>query len=184
MIINITSVTEQIGNRSDPYIEWGVVTKRTTSMAGARELTAVVTQLRRALRRSIRTDYPWEARPIAQIEVLQTLRDTGPIRLGDLAARLNLAQSTVSTLVSGLVSGELVSRAVDTRDRRASAIELSDAGRSYLGEWDAAHQRRIGSALHTLDVAERHAVLAALPALARLVDALNADAPSADSRRD
>jgi DNA-binding MarR family transcriptional regulator len=150
-------------------------------MAGARELTAVVTQLRRALRRSIRTDYPWEARSIAQIEVLQTLRDTGPIRLGDLAARLNLAQSTVSTLVSGLVSGELVTRAVDTRDRRASAIELSESGRTYLGEWDAAHQRRIGSALRTLGGADRDAVLAALPALARLGDALNAEVAPVDA---
>jgi DNA-binding MarR family transcriptional regulator len=154
-----------------------MVARRSVSSAGVRELTAVITQLRRALRRSIRTDYPWEARPIAQIEVLQTLRDTGAVRLGDLAARLKLAQSTVSTLVSGLVNDELVTRDVDARDRRATVIDLAPAGHDYLGEWDAAHQRRIGTALSALEPGERDHVLAALPALARLVDALNAGPP-------
>ena len=110
----------------------------TVPAARVRELTAVVTQLRRALRRSIRLEAAWRSRPIAQVEVLQMLRETGPVRLGDLAGRLNLAQSTVSALVSGLVADDLVSREVDGPE------------------------------------ADRAAVLAALPALGRLVEALNA----------
>ncbi len=143
--------------------------------ARVRELTTVVTQLRRALRRSIRLEPAWRSRPIAQVEVLQMLRETGPVRLGDLAARLNLAQSTVSALVSGLVTDDLASREVDGRDRRAMVVTLSPAGRAHLADWDAAHRRRLGAALRTLDDADRAAVLAALPALDRLVSALNAD---------
>jgi DNA-binding MarR family transcriptional regulator len=155
-----------------------MVSRRAVSGAGAHELTAVVTQLRRALRRSIRTEYPWEARPMAQVEVLQALRDLGTVRLGDLAVRLNLAQSTVSGLVSGLVNEGLVEREVDARDRRATVVGVSPAGQDYLAEWDDAHQRRIGSALHHLDAGDRDRILAALPALDRLVVALNAADPT------
>ena len=146
--------------------------------AQARELTAVITQLRRALRRSIRLDPAWQSRPIAQVEVLQMLRETGPVRLGDLAARLNLAQSTVSALVSSLVADELVSREVDERDRRALVVALSPAGRAQLTAWDAAHRRRLAAALLSLDERDRASVSAALPALGRLAGALHADANS------
>jgi DNA-binding MarR family transcriptional regulator len=145
------------------------------SPAQARELTDVVTRLRRALRRSIRTDYPWEARPMAQVEVLQSLRDTGPTRLGDLAARLHLAQSTVSSLVGRLLDDGLLTRGVDANDRRASVIELSEPGRQQLSDWDDAHERRIGSALRALSAHDRDCVRAALPALERLVGALTDD---------
>jgi len=37
-------------------------------------LTELVTRLRRVLRASIRTDYPWESLPMAQVELLQRLR--------------------------------------------------------------------------------------------------------------
>lgn len=146
------------------------------SPTGARELTAAVTQLRRALRRSIRVDYPWEARPIAQIEVLQMLGDSGAVRLGDLAARLNLAQSTVSGLVSALVAEHLVARDVDERDRRAMVVQLTEAGRAQLAEWDAAHRERLAGALDRLNPDDRARVLAAVPALGRLAAELNADA--------
>lgn len=135
-------------------------------------LTDVITQLRRVLRRSIRTDYPWERWTMAQVEVLQTLDESGPIRINELAERLRLAQSTVSTLLGTLTTAKLVLRQSDPADRRASVVELTPDGRRDLSEWLAAHQRRIGSALGRLDAADRAAVLAALPALGRLVDAL------------
>lgn len=141
----------------------------------ARGLTDVVARLRRALRRSIRSDYPWEARPMAQVEVLQTLHDAGPIRIGDLAVRLNLAQSTVSTLVGRLLSDGLVERGVDRQDRRAAVLSLSPAGVADLAAWDDAHQQRLGRALATLRTDEQRRIAAALPALGRLVEALEAE---------
>jgi DNA-binding MarR family transcriptional regulator len=138
-----------------------------------RELTAVVTQLRRALRRSIRTDFPWEARPPAQIEVLQALREAGPMRLGELANRLSMAQSTMSALVTALHSASLVDRAADARDRRAAVVRLTALGRRHLREWDAAHRRRLGRALRVLSADDRAEIAGALPALARLAETLN-----------
>lgn len=152
-----------------------MATERSDTGAVTLELTAAVTQLRRALRRSIRTDFPWEARPPAQVEVLQTLRETGPLRLGELAGQLNLAQSTMSALVTALLRDGLVDRTVDSRDRRAVVVALTGQGRSYLGGWDAAHRRRLGRALHALTAADRAQIAAALPSLSRLAETLNRD---------
>src|SRR5579875_492246 len=100
----------------------------TVSAQDSRELTDVITRLRRALRRAIRDEYPWEQRPIAQMEVLQTLDERGPMRIGDLADRLRLAQSTVSALVGKLLAAGLVVRDTDPQDRRASVLTLSAQG--------------------------------------------------------
>jgi DNA-binding MarR family transcriptional regulator len=138
----------------------------------ARQLTDVVARLRRVLRASIRADYPWESLPMAQVELLQSLAETAPARVGDLAARQRLAPSTVSGLISQMINAGLVERGTDPRDRRVAVVALSEAGREQLAEWNAAHQRRIAAALAELEPAERAAIDGALPALARLVDQL------------
>jgi DNA-binding MarR family transcriptional regulator len=147
---------------------------RTVTAASTRELSDVVTRLRRALRRSIRTDYPWEARPMAQVEVLQSVAESGPTRVSELADRLRLAQSTVSTLVGTLAAAGLLTRDVHPDDRRASVVALTPAGAEDMRHWDAAHRRRLSAALRTLAAGDREMILDALPALGRLVDALNA----------
>ncbi|GAA1896766.1 MarR family winged helix-turn-helix transcriptional regulator [Streptantibioticus ferralitis] len=139
----------------------------------ARLLTEAVTRLRRALRASIRTDYPWEQLPMAQVELLQVLAEHSPARIGDLAARQRLATSTVSGLIGQMISAGLVARAVDPADRRASAVTLTDAGRAQLAAWAEAHERRLDAALGALDEADRAIVRAALPALFRLADHLD-----------
>ena len=146
--------------------------------ATAHQLTDVVTRLRRALRTSIRTEYPWEALPMAQIELMQALSDQSPARVGDLAARQRLSASTVSGLIGQLMTAGLVVRGTHADDRRVAVVELTDAGRRQLADWQAAHQRRIGAALERLSEGEQAAVAAALPALAKLVEHLVAGSGS------
>ena len=141
-------------------------------------LTDIVTRLRRVLRASIRSDYPWEKLPMAQIEILQRLHAEPGLRVNDLAERHRLANNTVSVLVQQLVVAGLVTRAPDPADRRAVRLDLTDQGRRMLSEWRQAHERRFDAALDRLAVADRTALLAALPALSRLVDELE----SAESR--
>src|SRR5512139_1521465 len=136
--------------------------------SAAYRLTDVVTRLRRALRTSIRTEYPWESLPMAQIELMQSLNDSSPARVGDLAARLRLSASTVSGLISQLMSAGLVNRGTHPEDRRVAVVGLTEAGHAQLAGWQAAHQRRIGAALGQLSEEDRGAVTAALPALAKL----------------
>lgn len=144
-------------------------------------LTDIVTRLRRVLRASIRSDYPWEKLPMAQVEILQRLHAEPGLRVNNLAERHRLANNTVSVLVQQLVVAGLVVRTTDASDRRAVRLELSDQGRTMLAEWRRAHERRIDAALGRLDTADRSAILAALPALSRLVDELeSAEAVGAD----
>lgn len=134
----------------------------------AHGLTEVVTRLRRALRASIRTEIAWEALPMAQVELMQSLADQSPARISTLADRLHLANSTVSGLVGQLIAGGLIERGTDPEDRRAAVVELSPAGRATLQRWEAAHERRIVSALAQLGVEQRRAIDLALPALGEL----------------
>jgi DNA-binding MarR family transcriptional regulator len=139
----------------------------------ARLLTEAVTRLRRALRASIRTEYPWETLPMAQVELLQVLGEHSPARIGDLATRQRLAASTVSGLIGQMITAGLVAREVDPADRRASVVTLTDAGREQLAAWTAAHERRMDAALATLDDADRAAITDALPALFALAERLD-----------
>lgn len=136
------------------------------------ELTAVVTRLRRALRRSVRSTYPWEVLPVAQVELLQALQELGTARIGHVAAFLQLAPNTVSMLAQQLVEAGLVTRDLDRRDRRAAVLALTDAGRARLDGWDAAHEQRLADALSVLTVSDQTAISRALPALGRLVEQL------------
>lgn len=145
--------------------------------ADAHRLTDVVTRLRRALRTSIRTDYPWESLPMAQVELLMCVADHEPARVGELAELLRLAPNTVSGLVQQLGDARLVLRAVDPADRRVARVTLTDAGRAKLHDWQQAHERRISAALDTLSAPDRASVLTALPALDRLVTALSEPEP-------
>jgi DNA-binding MarR family transcriptional regulator len=142
----------------------------------ARLLTEAVTRLRRALRSSIRTDYPWETLPMAQVELLQVLGEHSPVRISDLAARRRLAPSTVSGLIGQMIAAGLVTREVDSADRRASVVTLTGAGRAKLDAWTTAHERRIDAALAALDDSSRAAITRALPALFQLAEQLDESA--------
>jgi DNA-binding MarR family transcriptional regulator len=147
-------------------------TVQRVAASDAQQLTDVVTRLRRALRTSIRTDYPWESLPMAQVELLMALADHAPAKIGRLAELQRLAPNTVSGLVQQLVESGLASRETDPADRRVARVTLTDAGHRQLDEWKAAHERRIGSALARLDVTDRAAIMLALPGLDELVEQL------------
>jgi DNA-binding MarR family transcriptional regulator len=166
---------------SQSHPETSVSEAHTGVNPDARLVTAAVTRLRRELRKSIRSDYPWETLPMAQVELLQVLGEHSPTRVGDLAARQRLAPSTVSGLIGQMMTSGLVARDVDPADRRASVVTLTDAGRDQLTAWTQAHERRLDAALHALDDDERAALGAALPALFHLAEYLGeppADSPS------
>ena len=152
---------------SSPLVPDSAAESHDPAVEHARRLTDTVTRLRRALRSSIRTDYPWESLPMAQVELLQTLA-AAPLRVGELAARQRLAPNTVSGLVGKLLEAGFVDRQADPGDRRTARIALTPAGRRQLDDWQHAHERRIG----TLDPADREAVVQALPALEKLARAL------------
>ena len=136
------------------------------------QLAEVVTRLRRSLRAGVRTEYAWERLPMAQVELLQRLADEPGLRVTELAARHRLATNTVSTLVQQMVDAGLVQRSPDPADRRATTITLTADGHAQLLGWLQANARRLQEALAELGAADRGAILDVVPALTRLVEAL------------
>jgi len=147
------------------------------SASEVQRLTEALTQLRRALRRGIRTTMSWESLPMAQVELLALLSERPALRSRDVAQALRLAPNTVSTLVSTMTRTGLLERRPDVEDRRAGRISLSPDGREQLWRWQSAHEDLLGGALDRLDERSRAQLVAALPALEQLVRALSALPP-------
>lgn len=149
-----------------------VETAQPEMMPGSSRLTDLVTRIRRVLRSSVRSEIPWEALPMAQVEVLQRLEDEPGIRVSDMARRHRLATNTVSTIVQQMVVAGMVERETDPHDRRAVSLRLTDHGAATLARWRRANQERLSLAMEGLTEAELKALDKALPALTSLVQNL------------
>jgi len=69
---------------------------------------------------------------------LAVLQQSGPMRLGELAAMSQVAQPTMTKIVAGLVEREWVKRIADADDARAWQIGISARGIIQLTEWRSA----------------------------------------------
>lgn len=153
---------------------------RASSAAELDALADVVTRLRRALRRVVRSDLPFETLPMAQIEVMQLLAERPGLRAGEVGEALLLAPTTVSTLVGALLTQDLIDRRADPADRRAWQLHLTKEGKQRLADWQQANRRVMRDAASQLDGSDLRALREAVPALAKLVAQLddNRDAES------
>ncbi len=136
------------------------------------ELTDVITRLRRSLRSSVRAELPWEALPMAQVELLQRLADEPGLGVSELAERQRLARNTVSNLVQQMVVAGLLERRGRDDDRRAVTLTLTERGHEQLALWRRANEDRVHDALEGLASGDRSAIAAALPALRAFADRL------------
>lgn len=144
-------------------------TSSSTMAPGSWQLTDLVTRIRRVLRSSVRSEIPWEALPMAQVEVLQRLADEPGIRISDMARRHRLATNTVSTIVQQMVIADLVVRENDPHDRRAVSLQLTETGHATLERWLQANQAWVSAAMEGLESDDLRAIEDALPALTALV---------------
>jgi DNA-binding MarR family transcriptional regulator len=143
------------------------------SAADLDALADVVTRLRRALRRVVRSDLPFETLPMAQIEVMQLLAERPGLRAGEVGEALLLAPTTVSTLVGALLTQDLIDRRADPADRRAWQLHLTREGVQRLSDWQQSNRRVLREAAAHLESADLRALRDAVPALARLVGQLD-----------
>jgi DNA-binding MarR family transcriptional regulator len=104
------------------------------------------------------------------VSTLAEVVRSGPIRLGDLAARERVAVPTLSRVVSALVEHGYVERTADPDDGRAFLLAATPAGVRMLAEVREHRAAELAARLRSLSPADRAAVLGAAPALRRLVD--------------
>jgi DNA-binding MarR family transcriptional regulator len=150
---------------------------RRSTPADLDALADVVTRLRRALRRVVRSDVPFEALPMAQIEVMQLLAERPGLRAGEVGDALLLAPTTVSTLVGALLTQDLIERQADPSDRRAWRLLLTADGDTRLADWQQSNRRVMRAAAADLGDDELQSLRDALPALSKLVAHLDGNRP-------
>ncbi|HEY0812816.1 MAG TPA: MarR family transcriptional regulator [Pseudonocardia sp.] len=100
---------------------------------------------------------------------LATLERRGPARITELAEAQNVTQPAMTGLVGRLAAQGLVERSPDRDDRRGVLVAVTQAGRTLLAARRGERAEALADLLHGLDVADRAALAAALPALGRLV---------------
>ena len=128
--------------------------------------------LRRVVRRRVRETLPDARLRATQLELLRVVEKRPGIGVATAARALYLAGNSVSTLVNQLVDAGLLDRRIDPDDRRAARLELTGAARNRLANWRRTRTDFVATAVATLPAEDREAIEAALPALGRLIDAL------------
>jgi len=142
----------------------------------ASELTAALGGVRRRLRRGARAALGGEPFTGAQVELLRLVEAQPGVGVRDAAAALHLAANTVSTLVGGLVAAGLLERRADPDDRRVARLALTPAATLRIRRWRDERDRLLAAALESLEPEDRAALRASVPALERVVEALERDA--------
>ena len=132
----------------------------------ADDLLMVVTRLARRLRRVAATDGVTPT----QRSILTTLERRGPLTHGDLAAVERVRPPTITAAVDRLEEQGFVDRTRDETDRRVARVALTEAGRRLLADARRERTAYLEQRLRALPAADRAAIAAAAPALARLLE--------------
>ncbi|MGO1318326.1 MAG: MarR family winged helix-turn-helix transcriptional regulator [Cellulomonadaceae bacterium] len=131
------------------------------------EFLALLHAALRAVRKEAAEDLAPLGLSPGQFRFLRVLeRCDGPRRLSDVATALDVAPRSVTAKVDAAEAAGLVRRRPDPSDRRATLVELSDAGRTALGAARRARGVRAQSLLVDLDAAEQRELLRLLTKIA------------------
>ncbi len=106
---------------------------------------------------------------LSTLSALARLESEGPLRVSDLTQREALTQPGMTVLVNRLAEAGLAERVPDPTDRRAVLVRVTDAGRALLADRREARARILRDRLVQLDQHDRDLLMAALPAIERLI---------------
>jgi DNA-binding MarR family transcriptional regulator len=142
------------------------------SVIGAENGVIDVTRLRVALARLSRRLRRHEMAGLTptQLAALATVEQSGPLRLGDLAAAEGIAPSTLTRLVAVLEELGYVRRDADPKDARASTLAITVLGHETLERLRAENSALLAQRVMLLTPEQRAALASALPALEALAD--------------
>lgn len=90
----------------------------------------------------------------AQLWIMQELHEAPGLRIGEIAARLAIHQTTVSNLVDVLARRDYVVKKRDPDDQRAVKLALSEQGEALLAQAPKPARALLPEALRQLDPAQ------------------------------
>jgi DNA-binding MarR family transcriptional regulator len=139
-----------------------------TELAG--ELQQVLSKLFSVLRRGDATRGTAGDLTLAQLSILLTLLDQGPIRMTELAAHERVRTPTTTVAIRRLEKLGLVKRSRDPSDLRAVLVDVTPRGLVQHREATATRRAALAALLSKLRDDERETLTAALAPLARLAE--------------
>lgn len=108
----------------------------------------------------------------SQRDVLGTVVRRGPVGLSELASIEGLNPTMLSRIAAKLEGAGLIVRAPHRDDGRAASLAATDAGRKMHQQIRTERTDALIGAMNDLSEDQRHALIAALPALESLTEAL------------
>ncbi|MGW7259681.1 MarR family winged helix-turn-helix transcriptional regulator [Streptomyces sp. NPDC054834] len=140
------------------------------------ELADALVGVQRLIRRRLRGGLTVPRLRGAEVELLRLVEARPGIGISDAAKELYLAGNSVSTLANQLVRDGYLLRQTDPADRRAARLQLTEAARDRLSDWQRRRAALVGRHVARLGEADREALRAALPALRKLAVTLHEEA--------
>jgi DNA-binding MarR family transcriptional regulator len=137
-----------------------------TELAG--ELQQVLSRLFSVLRRGDANRATAGDLTLAQLSILLTLLEEGPIRMTELAAHERVRTPTTTVAIRRLEKLGLVKRSRDPSDLRAVLVEVTPRGLVQHRESLAARRATIANMLSALSESDREMLTNALSPLCRL----------------
>ena len=123
-----------------------------------------IEELARWLRRQVPSDLSFSS-----LMALGRLNEQGPLRVSELATLEAMTQPGSTLLINRLADAGYAERVPDPTDRRATLVRITDSGRALLAERVRQRSRLLGERIESLSDEDQHHLVAALPALRRLV---------------
>ncbi|MFH8562046.1 MarR family winged helix-turn-helix transcriptional regulator [Streptomyces sp. NPDC017988] len=131
-------------------------------------IRALLLLMPRMVGRAKRIRVPEELQSLAlaprHLSLLSYLLFDGPMTVKDLAARLEVAPTTVSLMVSELSRKDILERREDESDRRRRIVSITDSKRPSIDSWLARGARAWRQALHPLAPEQRQMFVQTLQA--------------------
>ncbi|WP_328718027.1 MarR family transcriptional regulator [Streptomyces sp. NBC_00247] len=123
-------------------------------------IRALLLLMPRMVGRAKRIRVPEEIQSLAlaprHLSLLSYLLFDGPMTVKDLAARLEVAPTTVSLMVGELSRKGILERREDESDRRRRIVSITDGKRPSIDSWLARGARAWRQALNPLTPEQRH----------------------------
>jgi DNA-binding MarR family transcriptional regulator len=130
-------------------------------------LRLAITRLARRLRQHATVT---ESMTPSRLSALTTIHRRGPCRLSDVATKERIGKSSVTRIAAKLERDGLVSRVPDPHDGRSALLVTTTAGERVLASTNERADEYLRAQLAALDEDDAAALVAALPAIERLLE--------------
>jgi DNA-binding MarR family transcriptional regulator len=138
----------------------------TVNTQEALQLVIAMHRLLRGLRKAADIAAPHATKFI----VLALLGQHGPLRVGELAARIPCPQPTATITVAALQTAGLVTRQADPADGRAARVLITEDGRRTLHSVAQREAEGLAALLSTVDEEDLRTLRAAIPLLSGIAE--------------